>query len=117
MLIHFLVRDEPSAAGWQSGFFTTNGAAKPSFRAFGLPLAQVSRVGTRTVLWGQVRPGSGRRPYVLQRWNGHTWARVGATMRTSATGTFRRVVAARAGRQFRISTPVAVYVSPALRVR
>ena len=116
MLIQFLVRDEPSAAGWQSGVFTTGGTAKPSYRAFGLPLAQVSRSGTRTVLWGQVRPGSGRRPYVLQRWNGHGWARVGGTMRTAATGTFQRVVNARAGQKFRIASPVAAYVSPTLTV-
>ena len=116
MLIHFMVRDEPSLAGWQSGFFTTAGSAKPSYRAFGLPLAQVSRRGTRTVLWGQVRPGHGRRPYVLQRWTGRSWAKVGGTMRTSATGTFQRVVRARAGQKFRIASPVAAYASPLLRI-
>jgi hypothetical protein len=117
MLIHFMVRDEPSVGGWQSGFFTIGGSAKPAYRAYGLPFAQVSRRGTRTVLWGQVRPGSGRRPYILQRWNGHSWVRVGGTMRTGATGTFQRVVAARAGQRFRISSPAATYTSPLLRVR
>jgi hypothetical protein len=111
------VRDEPSIAGWQSGLFTAGGIAKPSYRAFGLPLAQVSRTGTRTVLWGQVRPGSGRRPYALQRWNGHGWSRVGAVLRTSSTGAFERVVSARAGQLFRVSSPVAAYVSPSLRIR
>lgn len=116
MLIHFMVRDEPSAEGWQSGLFTTGGKAKPSYRAFGLPLAEVSRRGTRTTLWGQVRAGSGRRPYVLQRWTGRSWARVGSTMRTRATGTFERVVAARRGQAFRVVSPVAGYPSPTLRV-
>jgi hypothetical protein len=116
MLINFMVRDEPSLAGWQSGLFTTGGTAKPSYRAFGLPLAQVSRRGTRTVLWGQVRPGTGRRPYVLERWNGHAWAKVGSTMRTAATGAFERVISTRAGQQFRIVSPAVDYASPSLRI-
>jgi hypothetical protein len=117
MLINFLVRDEPNVAGWQSGFFTSRGTAKPSHRAFGLPLAQVSRRGTRTVLWGQVRPGKGRRPYVLQRWNGRTWVRVGSTMRTSRNGSFTRVVNARAGQKFRLSSPVADYAGVSTPIR
>jgi hypothetical protein len=116
MLIHFMVRDDASSTGWQSGLFTTAGTAKPSFRAFGLPLAQVSRRGTRTVLWGQVRPGTGRRPYVLQRWNGRTWSTVGSRMRTSAGGSFERVVAARAGQRFRVTSPVAAYASSTLSI-
>jgi hypothetical protein len=116
MLIHFMVRDDTSVAGWQSGFFTTGGSAKPSFRAFQLPLAQVSRRGTRTVLWGQVRPGKGRRPYVLQRWNGHGWARVGGTMRTSVNGTFQRTVKATRGQKFRIVSPAVDEASPLLRL-
>jgi hypothetical protein len=117
MLIHFMVRDEPELGGWQSGFFTTSGSAKPSFRAYGLPLAQVSRRGTRAVVWGQVRPGSGRRPYVLQRWTGSRWVSVGGTMRTGATGTFERVVSAHAGEELRVTSSVAAYASPALRIR
>jgi hypothetical protein len=116
MLIQFMVRDDTSVAGWQSGFFTAKGTAKPSFRAFQLPLAQVSRRGTRTTLWGQVRPGSGHRVYTLQRWNGHSWARVGSSMRTSANGTLQRVVTARVGQKFRIVSPVVDDASPLLRV-
>ena len=116
MLIHFMVRDDTAVAGWQSGFFTTGGTAKPSYRAFQLPLAQISRRGTRTTLWGQVRPGSGRRPYTLQRWSGRGWARVGSTMRTSPNGSFQRVVTARAGQKFRIVSPVVDDSSPLLRV-
>ena len=116
MLIHFMVRDDTSVGGWQSGFFTSSGTAKPAFRAFQLPLAEIARRGTRTTLWGQVRPGSGKRPYTLQRWNGHSWARVGSTMRTSANGTFQRVVNARAGQKFRTVSPVVDSSSPLLRV-
>jgi hypothetical protein len=117
MLIHFLVRDEPEVARWQSGFFTVHGSAKPAYRSFGLPLVQRSRSGTRTVLWGQVRPGSGRRPFVLQRWTGHHWARVGSTMRTSRTGTFVRVVRAQRGQKFRLTSARADYASPLLTIR
>lgn len=116
ILIHFLVRDDVRLGGWQSGFFTAQGAAKPSYRAFGLPLAQISRRGFRTVVWGQVRPGSGRRPYVLQRWTGRRWVGVGGSRRTNARGTFVRVIRARPGDKLRIRTPVVSYTSPALRV-
>ena len=61
LLIQFLVRDEPSLGGWQSGLFSVGGAAKLAYHAFALPLAEVSRRGSSTVLWGQVRPGSGAR--------------------------------------------------------
>ena len=116
VLIHFLVRDEPLLGGWQSGFFTDRGVAKPSFRAFGLPLAQVSRHGLRTVVWGQVRPGSGRRVYVLQRWNGRRWVHVGGARRTTARGTFMRAIRARPGTKLRVWTPVVSYSSPLIRV-
>jgi hypothetical protein len=53
---------------------------------------------------------------VLQRWNGHGWARVGGTMRTSVNGTFQRTVTARAGQKFRIVSPIVDDSSPLLRV-
>jgi hypothetical protein len=34
MMLWFLVRDEPSLAGWQSGLITTGGVKKPSYQAF-----------------------------------------------------------------------------------
>ena len=116
ILIHYIVRDEPRLGGWQSGFFTSGGVAKPAFRAFGLPFAQVSRHGRRVVVWGQVRPGAGRRRYVLQRWTGRRWLHVGSARRTSASGTFERVIRGRPGEKLRIWTPAAAYASPALRL-
>jgi hypothetical protein len=114
MLIHFLVRDEPTLGGWQSGFFSAHGAAKPSYRAYAVPLAERSRRGDRVVLWGQVRPGSGRRPYVVQRWTGRRWVRVGGTRRTGAGGTFQAVVHLRPGTRVRVVSTVAPAASPAL---
>ena len=114
VLIQFLVRDEPSLGGWQSGLLTSRGAAKPSYRAFALPLAQVSRHGGRAVVWGQVRPGSGARSYVLQRAAGGRWRDVGGTATTGASGTFLRTVALPAGTRLRVFAPDAGYASPAL---
>ena len=65
MLIYYLVYDDAAPEGWQSGFFTTNGTAKPSYTAFRFPLVQVSRTGNRVALWGQIRPRSGSQPYRL----------------------------------------------------
>jgi hypothetical protein len=114
MLIQFLVRDEPSLGGWQSGLFSVNGAPKPALHAFALPLAQVSRTGGTVVLWGQVRPGSGARAYVLQRYTGGKWVPLGGAARTDATGTFARTATLPRRSVVRIWATGAGYASPAL---
>jgi hypothetical protein len=114
VLIHFLVQDEPSLGGWQSGLLTVRGAHKPSFSAFALPLAEQSRSGSRVVLWGQVRPGIGARPYTVQRWTGHRWVNVGGSKWTGRAGTFRTAISARRGTKVRIRTPSTALVSPPL---
>lgn len=114
VLIHFLVRDEPSLGGWQSGLFTAAGAPKPSYHGFALPLAQVSRTGARVVLWGQVRPGSGQRAYVLQTYSHGGWRALGAVAHTDRTGTFQRTVTLPSGTLVRLFSPVAGYAGPAL---
>jgi hypothetical protein len=116
ILVQFLVRDEPSLGGWQSGLFSVGGAAKLAYHAFALPLAELSRRGTRTVLWGQVRPGSGGRPYVLQRSTGGRWRGVGGTQHTARNGAFMRTVTLPAGARLRILSPATGWASPALRV-
>ena len=97
MLIQFLLQDEPNVARWQSGLLTVGGVPKPSYTAFRLPLAQVTRRGSRTVLWGQVRPGNGQRPYRLQVVSGGEWRWLGSTLRTNSSGFFSRTVDVRAG--------------------
>jgi hypothetical protein len=114
VLIHFLVRDEPSIGGWQSGLFTAGGIAKPAYHAFALPLAQTSRHGANATLWGQVRPGAGRRAYVLQRVVGNAWRAVGGTVQTDAGGTFIRTVALPRGERVRLWAPSVGWASPAL---
>jgi hypothetical protein len=115
ILIQFLVRDEPSLGGWQSGLYTATGTPKLSVHAFALPLAQASRRGTRVSLWGMVRPGSGARAYVLQVRKGAAWRSV-ATGRTGASGAFARTITAAPGTRVRLWSPALGYASPGLTI-
>jgi hypothetical protein len=116
ILIHYLVRDEPDPARWQSGLLTVGALAKPSYQAFQLPLTQQSRSGLRTVLWGQVRPG-GRSSYRLQQLREGEWYSVGANATTTVRGSFTRVVRAGAGARFRIWSPAVHTYSRIVTVR
>jgi hypothetical protein len=117
LLINFLIRDEPVVGRWASGFFTAGEAVKPSFFSFMLPLAEISRRGTRVTLWGQVRPRSGPQPYVLQRrWQGR-WVPIGRVGVTGYRGFFARQVFAERGSEFRIWSLLDAAFSPALVVR
>lgn len=113
MLIHYLVRDEPNVAGWQSGLYTAAGVPKLAVHAFALPLAELSRRGTRVSLWGEVRPGTGARAYVIQVGSGSAWHTV-ATGHTGASGAFARTITAAAGARVRTWSPALGYASPSL---
>jgi hypothetical protein len=111
VLIHYLVRDEPDAARWQSGLFTTRGLPKPSYDAFRFPLTELARSGSVVTLWGQVRPGA-RSHYRLQVFRGGAWRAVGGTFATTTRGYYtRRLVAAR-GSKVRIWSVEAEAHSP-----
>jgi hypothetical protein len=84
LLIHFLYRDEPEIARFQSGLVTLSNAPKPAYAAFELPLAQVSS----TQLWGQFRaPGAGRTG-TIERSVGSRWVTLG-TVQAGDGGFFR----------------------------
>ena len=117
LLINFLIRDEPVVGRWASGFFTARDVVKPSFYAFMLPLAQASRHGYSTVLWGQVRPRSGPQPYVLQQLVFGRWQAIGDVALTGKNGYFTRTVLAARGARFRVWSPFDSSYSPALVVR
>lgn len=117
VLIHFLIRDDPHASGWQSGLLTATGTPKPSFQAYMLPLAQVSRHRLRTTVWGQVRPGAGRRIYRLQRYAHGRWAWVGHYALTSAQGSYTRVIRVGRGARLRVVVPALHATSPVLSIR
>ena len=102
LLIQFLYRDEPNLDRWQSGLVTASGRAKPAMGAVVAPLAQMARTGSRTSLWGAIRPGDGARAYRLQRWNGSAWKAVGAVQRTRVDGIIRREVRAGKGAKLRL---------------
>ena len=117
MLIHYLYRDEPELSRWQSGLETVGGKPKPALGATMLPLAQVVRHGSRTTLWGQVRPGSGSQDYVLQAWNGGRWVGIGGMQATTSRGYLLRTVRAGRGALLRLWYPARGIGSPSLVVR
>jgi hypothetical protein len=117
MLIQYLYQDEPDAARWQSGLVTAGGSSKLSRRAAILPLAQVSRRGLRTVVWGQVRPESGPQRYVLQQFRNGGWRAVDGVRTTSSRGFLVRTLRAGPGEKLRIWYPRGAVASPLLLIR
>jgi Glycosyl hydrolases family 39 len=101
ILIQFLVEDEGTLRGWQSGLVSAAGLIKPAFNSFMLPIAQAGRRGLRTTIWGQIRPGDGPKQYLLQRLAQGRWAPVGRPALTNARGAYTRVVRAGTGARFR----------------
>jgi hypothetical protein len=102
LLVQFMIQDEARPNGWQSGLIDSTGLPKPAFNSFMLPIAVAGRTGTRTTIWGQIRPGSGPRPYQLLRLTPSGWEPIGATAETAANGTYTRVVYAPPGTRFRV---------------
>ena len=115
VLIQYLVRDEQSTAAWQSGLETVSGRAKPALRSFTLPLVQVSRKGSTTTLWGQIRPGDGARSYEIERFVGGAWQPV-ASADTGGRGFLTRTVRAQHGDRLRLVDPGSGLTSPTLVV-
>ena len=70
LLIHFLYRDEPTLARFQSGLVTLNNTPRPALAAFELPLAETARSGSTTSLWGQLRAPDVESTAVLERRTG-----------------------------------------------
>jgi hypothetical protein len=93
------------------------GTAKPGLRASSLPLAQVSRRGARTTVWGQVRPGTGRQRYVLEKSEEGSWVALGKVARTNAGGYLQRTVLAPRGTKLRLRYPAGKISSPPMTVR
>ncbi len=105
MLIHYLVKDEPEVARFQSGLFNVAGRPKLAALAFPLPLAQAGRSRGQLVLWGQVRPRKGRQTFRVQVRRGSRWTFVGGTRQTSARGFLSVRLDAPRGTRVRIYSP------------
>jgi hypothetical protein len=88
LLIHFLYRDEPNPARFQSGLMTLGNKPKPALAAYALPLAETHRTGRTTSLWGQLRAPAAGSTGLLERRVGSTWSRI-ATVEGGARGFFR----------------------------
>lgn len=114
VLIHYLYRDEPDLGAWQSGLQTDAGTVKPSFDAFRLPFAAIPGSGVKTTLWGQIRSGTGRRPYVLQQRVDGSWKSLGGGRLTASNGFFQATVRAPKGTQFRFRSSRDRAYSPTL---
>jgi hypothetical protein len=84
MLIHFLYRDEPDIARFQSGLVTLTNAVKPAYAAYQLPLAQISS----STLWGQLRAPAAGSTAQLERRVGSRWQAL-ATVHAATGGYFR----------------------------
>ena len=117
MLVHYLYRDEPDVGRWQSGLVSAQGVAKPSRSAFSVATSQAYRRGTTTAVWGHVRPGDGRQPYVLQQFRNGAWRTVNGAYRTTARGFLYRYVRAGKGSRLRVMHTPTRTVGPVLVVR
>jgi hypothetical protein len=117
MLIHFLVQDDSVLAAWQSGLYTVAGKPKPSSRSFPLPLAQVTRRGTSTALWGQVRPRAGRQLFRLRILRGSSWRWLGPARTTNPRGVFTLNVSAGRNARVQLYSPRDRMASPTLVIR
>ena len=117
MLIHFLVRDDRVLSGWQSGLFSVSGKAKPSYAAFRLPLAQTTRTGLSTRVWGQVRPRPGIQPYRVRRLRGGRWQWIGGQRWTNARGVLGVTLRVGRGARIQLYSPRDRAYSPVLLIR
>ncbi|MGZ4332735.1 MAG: hypothetical protein ACXVRJ_00465 [Gaiellaceae bacterium] len=88
LLIHFLYRDEPELARFQSGLVTLGGTPKPSLSAFELPLAETARKGAVTSLWGELRAPATTGPATLEERVDGAWQPL-ATVARGVGGFFR----------------------------
>jgi Cellulase (glycosyl hydrolase family 5) len=104
----YLLRDDRTIAGahgaFESGLFLfKNGAAKPAYYGFRLPLVVTKGKRSRVALWGFVRPAHGHagslQIQVKDRAGG--WKPL-ATQHYGASGYWKRSATAKAGRQWRV---------------
>jgi hypothetical protein len=95
-------RPGPSAlkwAGFQTGLKSTGGTLKPSYDAYRLPIV-VKKRGKGVLIWGRVRPGSGKRFAQLQRKQGGSFVNDGTPISTDSGGYFTAKRSARASYRF-----------------
>jgi hypothetical protein len=118
MLMQYLYQDEPVLSRFQTGLVFVNDRPKPSLQAFKLPVAQMSRTGSRAIVWGQIRNGrTGRKTYQLQVLRRSKWRPLGKDKKTDASGVFKRSLALKRGTLIRVYSPGQHRYSRQLRLR
>jgi hypothetical protein len=117
MQIQYLYRDEIVLSRFQTGLVFANDRPKPSLQAFRLPFAELRRHGTRTVVWGQVRDGAGRKPYRLEVLRRNVWKPLGRNQLTDDHGIFVRTIRVKRGALLRVWSPRQRRFSVQLRIR
>jgi len=103
----YLLHDDPPRAGpsalkwagFQTGLRTANGAVKPSYEAYRLPIV-VKKRRPGVSIWGRVRPGSGTRFAQLQRKQGNAFVNDGSPISTNSGGYFTVTRSSRASYRF-----------------
>ena len=97
----YLMADDPPSYEFPftTGLRLHSGRRKPAYRAFPLTLA-VQRRGRRVVVWGHLRPGSGRRGVEVRVRGGGRGGRL-RRVRTNSRGYFSFRSPFRAGRRWR----------------
>ncbi len=108
MISQYLMRDDaPRTSGYryrgfESGLRRSNGAKKPSYKAFANPLA-AERYGKQDVLWGLIRPQAGKTKVTIQvRKKGKkSWSKL-RSLTTTVRGVYGLTARHRNGQQFRV---------------
>lgn len=67
---------ESGAKGWQSGLYSSDHQAKPSYDAFRLPIFVSKRGCNKVMVWGRVRPGGGSSQVEIQSGSGSSFITV-----------------------------------------
>ncbi|HEV2058237.1 MAG TPA: hypothetical protein VGR11_02705 [Solirubrobacteraceae bacterium] len=103
---YLLTDSEPTGrnqyGGFESGLRFANGKAKPSLRAFRLPLA-VKRTGSKVSIWGHVRPATGATTATITYADRGRSFRKLRTVKTNSRGYFTVKANWRKGRRWNLT--------------
>ena len=112
MLIQFLVRDEPSLGGWQSGLFSVGGRGEARLPRVRAAARRGVAAGRAHGALGAGAPGPGARATCCSGRSAAGGRRSAATATTGAERTFMRTVALPAGARVRIFAPTSAGRAP-----
>jgi hypothetical protein len=106
----YLLYDDPARpgdteeevwSGFQTGLRLADGAAKPSYDAYRLPIVVQRSSPDSVSVWGHVRPGSGVRSVQVEIRRGGRFRPAGGRMDTDDAGYFEEIFVAQGAYRFR----------------